>query len=86
MSELAVQPSPTAATRLAAQVPSRIWRRLVLTRAAACSRKVSKGGGSRRGGESVASSAVVRSRSAAMASRVALARGARGHVTLDLDH
>ena len=70
-SALAVQPRPTAATRLAAQAPMRSRRRRVCTRAAASSWSVSKAGGRRRGGARVESRAVVRSRSAAIASRLA---------------
>jgi hypothetical protein len=68
---LAVQPSPIAATRLAAHAAARTRRRRVCTRSAASPPSISKLGGMRRGGARLASRAVVRSRSAAMPSRVA---------------
>jgi len=74
-SELAPQPSPTAATRLAAQATACARRRRWLATAAARSWSTSNAGGNPRGGARRASSPVVRSRSAAMPSRVAWQEG-----------
>src|SRR3954454_15962866 len=66
---LAAHPTPIAATRLAAQAPTCSRRRRTLAARAARAWSVSKAGGNPRGGASLASKAVVRSRRAAIPSR-----------------